>query len=112
MFEINGSGSTPDLVYTNVRTSEQQRFKMRIIFCKKDARHNEIKRDSPYVHLNSVLVKNTFALFDSYVTKITFLPCAFYLALESLCNLKQFGTTKEDKLLGIHIRCIDQTFLW
>lgn len=48
-------------------------------------------------------MKNTFALFDSYVTKITFLPCAFYLALESLCNLKQFGTTKEDKLLGIHI---------
>lgn len=35
LFEINGSGSTPDLVYTNVRTSEQQRFKMRIIFVKK-----------------------------------------------------------------------------
>lgn len=44
LFEINGSGPTPDLVYTNVRTSEEQRFKNADNFCKKDA-HNEIKRD-------------------------------------------------------------------
>lgn len=83
LFEINGSGPTPDLVYTNVRTSEQQRFKMRIIFVKKTPIMKLKETYSPYVHLNSVLVKNTFALFDSYVTNVTFLPCAFYLALDS-----------------------------
>lgn len=56
-------------------------------FCKKDV-YNEIKRDSFYVYLNLVLVKNIFVLFDSYVIKIIFLLCVFYFVLESLCNLK------------------------
>lgn len=58
-------------------------LKMRIIFVKKTPIMKLKETYSPYVHLNSVLVKNTFALFDSYVTNVTFLPCAFYLALDS-----------------------------
>lgn len=36
-----------DLVYTNVRTSEQQRFKMRIIFVKKTPGIMKLKETAP-----------------------------------------------------------------